>query len=293
MEPGRPSGTSGTLSRRGWKTMADSKIKDTNYFMVSGWMINRLNLKGVALQVFSIIHGFSQDGESSFTGSLQYLVDFTNSSKNTVLKALKELVDLGYIQKAESTINGVKFCTYKIAPVVQKLNQGGAEIAPGGSSETAPGGGAETEPNKEDINNKYYISKNIPTEIMEVMNAFHEICKSFPRVRKITPDRQKMVKERLSVYTLEEIKTVFQNAERSDFLKGRNDRKWKADFDWLLGEKNIVKVLEDKYTDGRKEMVPEWMGRKQVEDEIAAMDRLLNVDLLDRAEQLKKELQGG
>jgi hypothetical protein len=273
--------------------MADSKIKDTNYFMVSGWMINRLNLKGVALQVFAIIHGFSQDGESSFTGSLQYLVDFTNSSKNTVLKALKELVDLGYIQKAESTINGVKFCTYKIAPVVQKLNQGGAEIAPGGSSETAPGGGAETEPNKEDINNKYYISKNIPTEIMEVMNAFHEICKSFPRVRKITPDRQKMVKERLSVYTLEGIKTVFQNAERSDFLKGRNDRKWKADFDWLLGEKNIVKVLEDKYTDGRKEMVPEWMARKQDEDEMAAMDRLLNGDLLDRAEQLKKELQGG
>jgi hypothetical protein len=281
--------------------MAESKIKDSNYFMVSGWMINRLNLKGTALQVFSIIYGFSQDGEGSFTGSLQYLCDFTNASKNTVMKALKDLADMGYIQKAENSINGVKFCTYKTAPLVQKLNQGGAEIepggsaktAPGGSAKTAPGGGAETAPNKEDINNKYYISKDIPKEIMEVLNAYHEICKSFPTVRKITPDRQKMVKERLSVYTLEEIKTVFQNAERSDFLKGRNDRKWKADFDWLLGEKNIVKVLEDKYTDGRKEMVPEWMARKQDEDEMAAMDRLLNGDLLDRAEQLKKELQGG
>lgn len=68
--------------------MAESKVRDDNFFLVSGWMLNRLNLKGVALQVFSIIYGFSQDGESFFTGSLQYLSDFTNASKPTIIKAL-------------------------------------------------------------------------------------------------------------------------------------------------------------------------------------------------------------
>ena len=280
--------------------MAESKIKDTNYFMVSGWMINRLNLKGVALQVFSIIYGFSQDGESSFTGSLQYLIDFTNSSKNTVIKALKELVDLGYILKAESTINGVKFCTYKIAPGVQKLNQGGAEIAPGGSSETAPGGGAETEPNKEDINNKDYISKNIPKEILDVLDAYHEICKSFPKVIKITQDRQKQIKARLATYTMDEIKTVFRNAESSPFLKGQKG-KWKADFDWLMGEKNIVKVLEDKYADGQTEIVPAWASkpRELDADEKAAIERMLQEPVMvaddptlqKEADELKRMLQ--
>lgn len=142
--------------------MAASKIRDDNYYQVSGWMINRLKLKGAALQIYAIIYGFSQDGESSFTGSLQYLCDFTNVSKNTVIKALKDLVELDYIIKTENFINGVQFNTYKInALVVQKLHWGSAETEQGvvqklnrGSSETAPGGSAETAPNNKSLDNK-------------------------------------------------------------------------------------------------------------------------------------------
>ena len=105
--------------------MAESKVRDDNFFMVSGWMLNQLELKGTALHVFAIIYGFSQDGEGSFTGSLQYLCDFTNTTKKPVIKALKELADKGYVIKTENTINGVKFNTYKTSPlVVEKLHRG-------------------------------------------------------------------------------------------------------------------------------------------------------------------------
>lgn len=277
--------------------MAESKVRDDNYFLVSGWMINRLNLRGVALQVFSIIYGFSQDGEGSFTGSLQYLCDFTNSSKNTVIKALKELVDKAYVTKMESTVNGVKFCTYKTnAPVVQKLNRGSAETELGGSSETAPGGSAETEHNNKELDNKSNINKDI---VKEVIGLYHSICVSFPTIRAISEARRKAILSRLKKYSLDDFKTVFENAEASSFLKGA-DGGWKASFDWLIKEDNMLKVLEGNYADkpkfGRKEPIPGWMQPNLGDAELEAIRNVMkdevDPELAERAEKLKQRLGG-
>ena len=274
--------------------MAESKVRDDNFFLVSGWMLNRLNLKGVPLQVFSIIYGFSQDGEGSFTGSLQYLCDFTNASKNTILKALKELVDQQYITKSESTINGVRFCTYKTnAPVVQKLNRGGAENEPGGCAETEPN-------NISSYNNNSLIDKE---KVKEVQELYNTICVSYPTLRVLSDKRKKAIKKILGRFSMEDIRTVFENAESSSFMK---DGKW-ATFDWMMKEDNLVKVLEGNYADKakrRKEVVPGWAVKTQddyldgVDD--AYMQKMYGVtptagndpELADRAEKLRKSLGG-
>ena len=281
--------------------MGESRVKDDNYFMVSGWMLNRLNLKGAALQVFAIIYGFSQDGEGSFTGSLQYLCDFTNTSKHTVIKALKELVDKNYVTKTENTINGVQFNTYKTnAPVVQKLHYPSAETAPGGSAEVALGGSAETAPNNISLDNKEKISKDIVNEAIE---TYHSICVSFPTIRAVSEARKKAIQKILGKYTFDDLKTVFENAERSSFLKG-TDGGWKATFDWLINENNFLKVLEGNYADkpkyGRKEAVPGWMNKRELdEDEKRAIQRMMQEDvptignspeLAERAENLRRML---
>ena len=287
--------------------MTESKVKDDNFFLVSGWMLNRLELKGAALQVFAIIYGFSQDGEGSFTGSLQYLCDFTNASKNTILKALKELVDKGYVIKAENTIHGVRFCTYKTnAPLVQKLHRGSAETEPPPSSETAPGGSAETEPNNISFDNKDNITKDI---VKETISLYHSICVSFPTIRAVSEARKKKIKNLLKKYTIEDFQTVFENMEKNDFLKG-NSKDWKASFDWVLKEDNFLKVWEgqyDRFAGGRKEAVPGWMQRKLDKDEEEAIRRVMSEDktsneelerleaeqekeLAARAERLKKVL---
>lgn len=89
------------------------KIKDTAYFVVHGWMLNQFNLKGNALQVFAIIHGFSHSEENEFKGSLQYLCEFTGSSRSTVIRSLLDLEERGLIEKREIYENGVKFNRYK------------------------------------------------------------------------------------------------------------------------------------------------------------------------------------
>ena len=39
------------------------------------------------------------------------------------------------------------------------------------------------------------------------------------------------------------------NAEDSSFLKGNNNRKWSATFDWLIADSNMAKVLDGNYAD--------------------------------------------
>lgn len=92
--------------------MADSKVNRDNYIVVQGWMLTDLKLKGNELIIYACIYGFSQAEGQTFTGSLQYLADWTNSTKQGVLKALKSLVEKQYIVKKENYINGVKFCEY-------------------------------------------------------------------------------------------------------------------------------------------------------------------------------------
>lgn len=109
------------------------KVKRDNYIVIQGWMISELELKGNELLIYAIIYGFSQDEETIFRGGLQYLVEWTNSSKPTVMNSLKSLVEKGFIEKIEETINGVKFCYYRsknFNGVVKKLYQGGKETLP-------------------------------------------------------------------------------------------------------------------------------------------------------------------
>ena len=94
---------------------------------------------------------------------------------------------------------------------------------------------------------------------------------------------------------MEDFKAVFENAENSSFLKGE-DGGWKASFDWLIKEANMLKVLEGNYADkpkrGRKENLPGWFGqREQDEEEKAAIQRMLAEDDRAEADKLRRELQ--
>ena len=60
---------------------------------------------------------------------------------------------------------------------------------------------------------------------------------------------KKDIAESLKQYTDEQIKTAFTKAEQSSFLKGKNERKWKASFAWLIKAENIAKVLNGNYDD--------------------------------------------
>jgi len=127
-----------------------------NYYTIQGWMINKLHLKGTALNVYAIIYGFTQDGESEFKGSRQYLSDFTGATRPTIDKALQELIDAGYIIKLSETINNVTFNRYKINIGVLK-NFTGCKETLQGCKETLHN---NININKETIYNNIYVKES-------------------------------------------------------------------------------------------------------------------------------------
>lgn len=135
----------------------------------------------------------------------------------------------------------------------------------------------------------------------EIVDLFNNTCKSLPKVRALTDARRAAIKSRLNRYTVDDLKTVFEKAEASSFLKG-TDGGWKASFDWLIKESNMVKVMEDNYVDkaprygGRKEKLPGWMMQPSMELGSAEMDAIKkaledDTDFQEEAEQLRRELE--
>ena len=121
------------------------RIKNENYYQVSGWMINELGLKGYELQAFAIIYGFTQDGQSIYAGSISYMSEWLGTSRHTTIDTVKKLVDKGLVLKEQVENNRVKANRYRVNPkllsslggsansalgVVQKVHWGSANSAP-------------------------------------------------------------------------------------------------------------------------------------------------------------------
>lgn len=76
-------------------------IRSDNYIQISGWMVTELELKGNELIIYALIHGFSQDGKSVFSGGLNYVREWTHLTKRTCMDMIKSLLDKHLIIRRE------------------------------------------------------------------------------------------------------------------------------------------------------------------------------------------------
>ena len=113
-----------------------AKIQDANFYVIHGWMITKLKLSGSSLQVYAIIYGFTQDQETEFNGSLNYIASWLGTSnRNTVLRAINDLIEKGLIEKIQAIVNGVTLNRY----VAKVPDLGECQNGTGGSAETVQG----------------------------------------------------------------------------------------------------------------------------------------------------------
>lgn len=87
----------------------------------------------------------------------------------------------------------------------------------------------------------------------EIKNLWNSTCTGFARLVVISDNRRNKIRNRIAEMggvekALPIIKTIFEKAQASSFLKGDNKRGWKASFDWFFeNDKNWVKVFEGNY----------------------------------------------
>ena len=202
-------------------------------------MINDLKLKGNDLLVYAIIHGFSQDGSSHFTGSLGYLAEWTNSSKQGIEKNLKNLMKKKLIGKVEKEINKVKFCEYYCLPLCNKVEQGMQQSLMD-MQQSLMGGMQQSLTNNIDIDNiDNNLEDNISTlnrvdcrtntvrrtQAQLIIDTWNNMADEYG-IAKISElndktERGKWTKARIKQYKLEGVLKAIEKIRESDFLQGR------------------------------------------------------------------------
>lgn len=113
-----------------------------------------------------------------------------------------------------------------------------------------------TNENKEEVEEAR--APGIPYQ--KIVNLYNDLCPKLNRCMKVSDARERAVKARYSSgYTLEDFEKLFRLAGESRFLNGGNERNWRADFDWLVRDANMAKVLEGKYANKEEEKyVGDW-----------------------------------
>lgn len=195
------------------------------------------------------------------------LAEITNTCPDTVLVAMQLLTKIGlvktldngelYLSQIENLIGSQSVGAFKKQQQRQRQQAIQTTPPPALPENTEGGQGADNCPPDIEIE----IEKEIDIEIereternrldyQKIIKAYNDICISLPAVNKLSDSRKKAIKARInSGYTVEDLKKCFEKAENSSFLKGKNNRNWHADFDWLLKDANIAKVLDGKYDD--------------------------------------------
>lgn len=84
----------------------------------------------------------------------------------------------------------------------------------------------------------------------EILEAYHDILSDLPKVKVFSPKRKSMLKarwqEKKDRQSLKWWEGYFKYVRQSDFLMGR-EAKFKANLEWLINARNIVKVIEGNY----------------------------------------------
>lgn len=87
-------------------------MKDSDYMIILAPMKSKLKLKGNALMLFALIHGYSKEGKNTCRVSLAYLAEWLDTDKAAISKLINKLAKAGYINKLEYYSGGVKCFEY-------------------------------------------------------------------------------------------------------------------------------------------------------------------------------------
>ena len=134
-----------------------------------------------------------------------------------------------------------------------------------------------------DIEKERETEKRKRVDYQRIVDMYNDTCVSFPKVHSISDARKKAIKARLNTYSVYDFKILFKKAESSDFLKGKNARNWSANFDWLIKDANMAKVLDGNY-DG----VQAYSGCGASQSDDSTSQKQLAA-LMERQEQLNAE----
>lgn len=204
----------------------------------------------------------SANDEGHCWPSMLSLARKCSKGQRTVQGVIKSLVDAGHVTRREVAGRG---CEYWVHPRKDCTPAETAPAQPSRPARTAPRSRCASPPQPlrdtpaaaadKPSENHQEPSEGSPPggepsltidEIVDSWNGMAARC-GLVAVVKLTDERRRKAKAQAKRFTLDEWADVFRRIEQSPFLRGTNDRGWRADFNFILSEGNFVKILEGKY----------------------------------------------
>lgn len=179
------------------------------------------------------------------------LMSKCNIDKQKLIRARNKLISQGYILYRKGK-NQAEMPIYSIVKLYSDTANNTPNNTASNTTDDTPNNTADDTTN--DTNNKQNKTKQNKTikeenikKRDEIKNIYNSTCTNLPKVQKLTDNRKKAIDKFLKEFTVEQFEQICKKANESNFLKGENDRNWKADFDFLMRVDKATSVLEGKY----------------------------------------------
>ena len=202
---------------------------------------------------FALLHVCNRSNWTEwFQAPNQVLSVLTGLSRSGILKARNELKQRGLIDFQEKATKATK---YKVTMANSKQVstqigvQDGMQIGVQDGTQISDTLYKHKQNEKSSTDVLPEKTDAFSDQITTIRELYNSVCGSYPRLVKMSEARKKAIRARLRAgYTVEDFQKLFEMAEASDFLKGKNNRNWSATFDWLVADSNMAKVLDGNYT---------------------------------------------
>lgn len=160
--------------------------------------------------------------------SNKYFADLYGITPRQVIRLINKLIERHYLTSEIEYCPKTKNIKERKLYLVTKMSWGSDKNVTGGSD-------------------KNVTDNNINNNNINIINIYNQNCTNLPKINKVTEKRKAHIKAFLKEFTEEDFEKICKIANESDFLIGKNDRGWKADFDFLLRTDKANAILEGKY----------------------------------------------
>lgn len=244
------------------KLLATDGFITVNKTLIKAYGLNEAVIIGELCSEYNYWNEHNQLKDDKFYSSRENIEENTGLSKHLQRKALEHLIDEGIVEVYKEGMPATNYYKINFNKLLTVFTTSGEWCEPQvvngvNLNNNINNKNKEKQSISKDIdcrkNFHFGHSNEVITESNDINNAltfkslYEEHCYNLPRISKLTDTRIKAINKIIKKYSREEIITVLDNANNSEFLKGNNDRGWKANIDFILREDKFVSILEGRY----------------------------------------------
>ena len=210
------------------------------------------NLTIEAKAIYGMLCSYAGCGAAAHP-SVDFMCNKLHISKTRFYKHMNLLIGAGIVEKKqERGENSFSNNVYTLTINLRNIQNVYTQNEDTGNEDSRNENTGNEDSNNNNLNNNNLNNNRGNIDYQQIADLYNETCVSFPRLTKLSESRKKAIRARLKQYSVDDFRRMFEMAESSDFLKGKNDRNWSATFDWMVKDANMAKILDGNYNDKKE-----------------------------------------